>query len=59
MSGSEFSNVGLYMYGNVKRQCFPAVDESATCTFEIECGETSPHKRFVRRSTPTHWEIAR
>jgi len=51
---NEFSNVGLYEYGNAKRQRFPSVDEDATCTFQVKYGEISPQKRFVRRATPTH-----
>ena len=54
MNGSEFSNVDLYEYGNVKRQRFPTVDEGATCALEIEFSEISPQKRFVHRATPTH-----
>ena len=37
------------------RQCFPVVDEDAMCTLRIKCGETSPHKCFVYRASPTRW----
>ena len=51
MNENEFSNVGLYKYGNVKRQRFPTVDEDTTCTLRVKYGEMSPKKCFVHRAT--------